>query len=126
MTVEIVLVDAVHCLINSDWTLNKELANYLKSLNLKVYIITNASAEKISAIIDDFEIFTLENNPAKTDSLYFEKFISEKNEGLADNLFYFDHSQANLDSAKSAGLSKLFLWTGDLEELKSWFVKTLK
>ncbi len=116
-----IMIDAVHCLVNSDWTLNENLADYLKSLNLKVYVITNAPSEKISSIIDDFEIFTLENNPSKTDSKYFEAFLEKV--GLSDDLYYIDHLQDNLDSAKSAGITNTFLWTGDLDKLKDWLKK---
>ena len=112
------MIDAVHCLVNSDWTLNEELADYLRSLDLKIYVITNASPEKISEIIDDFEIFTLENNPPKTDSNYFEAFLEKV--GSADDLYYADHLKDNLDSAKSAGITNTFLWTGDLDRLKDW------
>jgi len=113
-----IMIDAVHCLVNSDWTLNEELADYLRSLDLKIYVITNASPEKISEIIDDFEIFTLENNPPKTDSKYFEAFLEKV--GSADDLYYADHLKDNLDSAKSAGITNTFLWTGDLDRLKDW------
>ena len=113
-----IMIDAVHCLVNSDWTLNEELADYLRSLDLKIYVITNASPEKISEIIDDFEIFTLENNPPKTDSKYFEAFLEKV--GSAEDLYYADHLKDNLDSAKSAGITNTFLWTGDLDRLKDW------
>lgn len=105
------LVDAVRTIISSDkeytidtWWLNKDLADYLKTLNdCRIIVVTNALGLKLAKIqryLSDysFEIYSLENNPWKTDPEYFKKLLWDKRI-KASNCFYFDHKQENLYAA---------------------------
>gem|GEM_PF-2866150 len=85
--VKVILVDAVRGIINSDkdynneaWSLNLELAEYLKALPQPKIVITNAAGEKLTQIKEilkdySFEIFSLESNPNKTDPEYFNQLL---------------------------------------------------
>ncbi len=120
--VKIILVDAVRWIINSNeeydsntWSLNLELAQYLKTLSQRKIVVTNASGEKLDLIkellIDyQFEIISYENNPSKSDSEYFKKLYSTL--GIdSSTTMYFDHKQESLDSAVIAGITNSFLHT---------------
>jgi preprotein translocase subunit SecA len=120
--VKVILVDAVRGIINSNeaydsdtWSLNLELAEYLKTLPQRKIIVTNAAGEKIDFIKEiiksyGFEIVSYENNPSKTNSEYFSTLLSTFNLQPWTAL-YFDHKQENLDSASEAGITNSFLHT---------------
>jgi FMN phosphatase YigB (HAD superfamily) len=98
------LIDAIGCLINSDFTLNTELLSFLNSKTENLVLITNAKDENLQRIKDllvgeKIQIFTKEFNPIKTDPKYFEVFLSEFNI-KAEECFYIDHDKKNLESAK--------------------------
>lgn len=110
------LVDAVRAIITSDveynydtWWLNKDLADFLKSLNgIRIIVVTNASWIKLDTIIRylsdySFEIYSLQNDPWKTEVAYRNTLLSDKNISPSDCV-YFDHKQENLDAAKWAGI----------------------
>jgi leucyl-tRNA synthetase len=105
---KVILIDAIGTLYTDDenniFEINKDLANYLSSLNTKVIVVTNAKGEIYSRLneqlIDyNFDLFSLEFNPAKTDSSYYKILIEKYNLDLA-NTIYIVHSQDNLISAK--------------------------
>jgi preprotein translocase subunit SecA len=92
--VKVILVDAVRGIINSNeaydsdtWSLNLELAEYLKTLPQRKIVVTNGAGEKldlIKSLLKDysFEIVSYENNPSKTDSEYFKNLLSILNSDL--------------------------------------------
>jgi FMN phosphatase YigB (HAD superfamily) len=98
------LIDAIGCLINPDFTLNVELLQYLQFRNESLVLVTNAKDENLLKIKDllaevKIRIFTKEFNPIKTDPKYFEILLSELNL-KSEDCFYVDHDTANLESAK--------------------------
>lgn len=118
-TTKVLLVDAVRTIISSDTEysvdtrgLNKDLADYLQDLNgYRIIVVTNASdlkLEKIKRYLSDydFELFSLANNPSKTDPRYFENLLAHYRLQGEDCL-YIDHQQDNLNAAKEQGIS----WT---------------
>lgn len=114
----VLLVDAVRTVISSDevytfetFALNKELADYLQTLPQRKIVVTNALGEKLDRIKEllrgyDFEIYSLEKNPSKDAKEYFEKLVAEKKLAI-DELFYFDHLEANLQSARKVGIQAM-------------------
>lgn len=112
---KILLVDAVRTVISSDVEynidtrgLNKDLADFLKSLPNRKIVVTNAPGvklEKIKRYLSDydFQVYSLENNPGKTDPEYFKKLLADFDLKVED-CFYFDHKQENLDAARSIGI----------------------
>lgn len=110
------LVDAVRTIISSDkeytidtWWLNKDLADYLITLNnCRIIVVTNAPDLKFAKIQRyladyDFEIYSLENNPWKTDPEFFKKLLQDKKINASD-CFYLDHKQENLEAAVMNGI----------------------
>lgn len=119
------LVDAVRTIITSDieynydtWWLNKDLADFLKNLNnIRIVVVTNAPWIKFDKIIRylsdySFEIYSLQNNPWKTEVTYRNTLLLEKNLNPSD-CFYFDHKQENLDAAKQAGIQWVLYLNND-------------
>lgn len=126
--VKTIIVDAIYTLISSDeadtskeyddsstWSVNLELASYLNTLSQRKIVVTNAAGaqlDQIKTLLNDynFEIFSLENNPNKTDTEYFNKLLLALSlEPWA--LVYLDHSQASLDSARKAWITNTWLHT---------------
>jgi leucyl-tRNA synthetase len=102
-----ILVDAVNTLFaknEEELTLNIELAEYLNSVDATKIILTNAKDEvlvKLKDLIKDYgwQVFSLKFEPEKTDPEYYKTVVKEFNLDL-NNTIYFDHSLANLESAK--------------------------
>jgi FMN phosphatase YigB (HAD superfamily) len=99
------LIDAIGCLINPDFTINLELLQYFGSRNETLVLVTNAKDENLLKIKDllaaeKIRIFTKEFNPIKTDPKYFEILLSELNL-KSEDCFYVDHDKANLESAEA-------------------------
>lgn len=115
--VETILVDAVNCLIKKDGK-DAKLIEILESLNKKIIVATNGNKEAVAKILENkFEIFSLNKSPEKSDPEFFKRLIEKYN--LDKNrIFYFDHKQENVDSAKSLGISaKLYQSTEQIEKV---------
>lgn len=104
------LIDAVYCLISSDEdgniesrALNTELADKLSKLDDDIIVVTNARWDNYKKVREllinyNFQTYTLENSPKKTDPEYFARVLMYY--GLKpDECYYLDHSQENLDAA---------------------------
>ena len=128
--IEIILVDAINCLIDKEKGLNKELAEYLKNTNKKIIVVTNAdkkeTLEKIKPY--DFEVFTLNNNPDKENPEYFKKLTKHYNIN-PNSIIYFDHKKERLESAIKAGLINVELFKNNkqifnfIENNKAVYIK---
>jgi len=107
--IKAILVDAMYCLFDKDRNLNKELFSMLNNYPTKLIIVTNADLNDTKNkpltefISDNIDIYTLKNNPDKSNPEYFEKLLNKYN--LKPNeIIYFDHSEDNLNSAKKLGI----------------------
>ncbi len=104
--IKVILVDAINCLINKNDGINKELADYLNNLNKKIIVVSNAEKDSIKHQLKDydFEVFSLNKNPEKSNSLYFKTLL--KNYNLSQNeILYVDHNKENISSAKNLGIN---------------------
>ena len=106
---KVVLVDAVHCLVDAEGKVNQELRTYLDVLGNKKIVLTNAPKENHKVFFKniDYEIFTLENKPNKKNPDYYEKVLKKFNLG-ANDVIYFEHDKESAESAKSVGINTLF------------------
>lgn len=132
--IKIILVDAVRGIINSNeaydtdtWSLNLELAEYLKTLPQRTIIVTNAAGdnlELIKTLLKDypFEVVSYENNPNKSDSEYFTKLLATRN-SQPETILYFDHKQANLNSATQAGITNSFVHTDTFATIEQLWLR---
>ena len=124
---KIVLVVAVHCLVDEEGNVNEKLKNYLDSLKNKKIILTNAPKEKEKIFfknIKSYEIFTLENNPNKKDPEYYKKFL-EKFKLSSKDVVYLEHDEESVKSAESVGI-KTILYKDNLEKIKDFINKNIK
>ena len=109
------LIDAVKTLISSDadYTyetrdLNKELADYLATRSEHIIVATNAFGDKYKRIREllssyNFDTFTLENRPSKTDPEYFAHLLEYYGRD-PEQCFYIDHKSENLEAAAQVGI----------------------
>lgn len=68
----------------------------------------------------DFELFSLQNNPPKTEVTYFKQLLKHYHLKPKDAV-YFDHLQANLDAAHQTGISGILYTT--IETALDYFAK---
>ena len=128
-----IILDAVHCVINSDadatlssFTLNKELSDYITHFSLKVIVVTNATDNKLLKVAELLHPYTEQtdpnkkrvicsyaNNPPKSDPQYFHNVIAYYQLDHETTL-YIDHDQMNLTSAQQTGITNTLLYTDNM------------
>jgi FMN phosphatase YigB (HAD superfamily) len=102
--------------------LNQDLFEYLNSRPERKIVVTNAKDEILKEIKkllknSDFEVFSLEFNPEKTNPQYFEILLQSL--GLeAKDCLYLDHSLDNLNSAKQVEIPGILYQNNDFSEFK--------
>lgn len=123
LKIDTILVDAINCLIDKERGLNEELANFLRQTGKKIVVVTNASEKEIKSFLKDynFDVFTLNKNPEKTNLDYFKQLLNKHNFNT-EKIIYFDHKEENLESAKKAGITNIKLYE-DNEQIKKWIEK---
>jgi len=111
--IKAILVDAINTLFDKERKVNQELLNIINSYNLKIIVVTNIieNDQKNKPLVEiskknNLEIFTLEGNPKKSSSRYFEQLL-KKYPLKPEEIIYFDHKKENLDSAKKAGITSI-------------------
>lgn len=120
--IKAIIGDAMHCLINKETQeINKVQAEMLKETGLKIIISTNSNPKKVKEILKnyDFEIFSLEKDPDKSNPEYFEKLLKKYSLNPGE-VIYFDHKEDNIKSAKKVGI-KVELYENDKKT--SQFIK---
>lgn len=101
-----ILVDAIDTLVIKGQGIDQEIFDLLESFPNRKIVLTNATEERMEE--PDFaevpyEIFTLSNDPSKSDPDYFTMMLSHL--GLeADQVVYFEHNLEAVKSAESVGI----------------------
>lgn len=101
-----ILVDAVECFVSEEGVMNEAMYQLLETYPNPKVILTGAPDEKLSMYGLDkvpYEVFSLKQNPPKSDPEYFKMFLSSKNLS-AENVIYFEHSTEALKSAESVAI----------------------
>ena len=122
---KIILVDAVHCLVDENGKVNKELKDYLDKFENKKIILTNAPHNKHKDFfsgVKDYQIFTLENKPNKKNPEYYNEFLEKFNLN-PEQVIYFEHDKESVQSAKSIGI-KTFHYKNN-KEVKKFIEESL-
>lgn len=99
---------------------NKELVDYLMTLPQRKVFVTNADSAIIKEVFKqywDIEIFTLNNNPNKSDLEYYKQ-LSRYLQQSPLHCIYFDHNEKNIDSAKNAWYNQLLLHTNNRDTIQ--------
>lgn len=102
-----ILVDAWNTLVVEGEGVSKSLFELLETYPNRKIVLTNANEEKQKELGLDavpYEMFTLGNNPPKTDPSYFEKMLAHFGLTTAD-VMYFEHNAEAVKSAQSAGIT---------------------
>jgi HAD superfamily hydrolase (TIGR01509 family) len=127
-----ILVDAVFCFVverDSKWVAFDEMYKMLENFPNKKILLTGANDEKFLTFGLDkmpYEVFTLKNNPAKSDPKYYETFL-EKYNFKSNEVIYFEHNEVAAKSAESVGI-KTYLYDQekeDVDALKTWLTDNL-
>lgn len=115
-----ILVDAIFTLVLETGEINQPLLDLLETYDNPKIIVTNADSDQMVqfGLVDmPYPIFTLANDPAKTDAKYFKKLL-EHFEITSDEVVYIEHNQLAVDSAKSIGIDT-FLYDPDKKDMDS-------
>ncbi len=98
-----ILVDAVDTFVSDNGEIFEDLKELLDSFENRKIILTGAPYTKFPVYNLDkmpYEVFTLEQNPPKTDSEYYERMLEHF--GLSvDDVVYFEHNVDAVESARS-------------------------
>ena len=106
--IKAILVDAINTLIDKEKGINKELAEFLQNTGKKIIVVTNADKKEVESKIKgyNFEVFTLNKSPDKSNPKYFKQLLEEYNL-KQDDIIYFDHKGDNVKSAKSNSINAI-------------------
>ncbi len=124
-----ILVDIAHTFFIYDQGISGEMYDLLEEYPNRKILVTNADSEKMKkkGMTDlPYGVFTLENNPSKSEPEYFLELL--KCYKLEPNdVIYFDHKQKCVDSAKGIGIVSYYYDSDkrDLNELKLFLDKNL-
>jgi len=124
-----ILVDAIYTLILEDGSIFEPIHALLENYPNRKIILTGANDEQFKQFKLDqapYEVFTLKNDPEKTDPQYF-KILLEKYGLTADDVIYFEHDTEAANTAKSVGIVTYFYdhTKQDIGALKQFLDKNL-
>lgn len=106
---KVILVDAWNTFVTEAW-IDKEMQKILDRFPNKKIILTNADSEKqkeFGIVNMPYLVFTLSNNPPKTDPEYYKRMLS--NFWLtSQNTLYFEHNPDAVKSAESLGIKTMW------------------
>lgn len=115
---KVILVDAWNTFV-TEVGVDMEMQKILDRLPNKKIILTNANNEKqrgLWIVNMPYPVFTLSNNPPKTDSEYYKRMLSNF-WLISENTIYFEH---NPDPVKSAELVWIKTMWFDKEKRDLW------
>lgn len=124
-----ILIDAVNCFVSEEGKIFEEMHTLLENYPNRKIILTGANYEKYDIYNLDkmpYEVFTLQHNPEKTDSKYYETMFQHFSLAKED-VVYFEHSPEAVKSAQSIGINTYFYDndTKDLVGLKVFLDKNI-
>jgi len=105
-----ILVDAWNTFVD-DKGVNKDIQSILDKYKNQKIILTNANEEekiKFGIVNMPYPVFSLAHKPNKPDPEYFKKMLAHFNLS-AENVIYFEHNEDAVNSAKSLGITTLWL-----------------
>jgi len=125
-----ILVDAINTFVIKGEGIDQEIFDLLESFPHRKIVVTNADEDRLAE--SDFaevpyEIFTLSNDPAKTDPEYFRQLLGHLMLE-AEDVVYFEHNPKAVESAESVGITAYQFdpEKRDIEALKNWLEMMLK
>ena len=115
-----ILVDAIYSFVLEDKSIFKEMYELLETFPNRKILLTGASGGRFKEFGLDkvpYEVFTLEQNPAKSDPNYYKKMLNHFNLN-SNEVVYFEHNDEAVKSAESVGI-KTYHYDPDKKDLQS-------
>lgn len=117
-----ILVDCINAFVDKNSWVFQEMYQLLETYGNTKVILTSANWEqqdKFGLNQLPYPLFSLEHNPEKSDSKYYEIFLKEY-ELESSNVIYFEHNIDACKSAKKVGIKTYYYDASakDLGELK--------
>lgn len=115
-----ILVDAAGTFVIEGQGIYQPLYELLESYPNRKIIVSNANDGQLieyGIVNMPYEVFTLKHNPNKDNPEYFKILLNHFNLAV-DDVIYFEHSQAAVDSAASLGVLSHF-YDADKKDLVS-------
>lgn len=119
-----ILVDAINTFIIKGQGIDQEIFDLLESFPNRKIVLTNATEERMEE--SDFaevpyEIFSLYNDPGKSDPNYFTMMLSHLGLKVSE-VVYFEHNPEAVKSAESVGIKTHYFdpEKRDLKELRDF------
>lgn len=127
-----ILIDAADTFtieIDGKYVIFDELYKLVETYPNRKIIVTNANeeqAKQYGLVNLPYELFSLEHSPNKPDPNYFNKLLNFYNL-KADDVVYFEHDTAAVESAKSVGIVSYFYDVSkkDINAVKAFLDKNL-
>lgn len=105
-----ILVDIAHTFFIYNQGIFKEMYDLLEEYPNRKILVTNAGTEKMEKegmVNLPYEVFSLENNPPKSEPEYFARLLKHYVITCSD-VIYFDHSMEYINSAESIGITSYY------------------
>ena len=124
-----ILVDAIYTFVIEGKGIFKAMYDLLETFPNRKILLTGASGSRFKEFSLDhmpYEVFTLSNNPPKSDPLYYKKVLEHF--GLKNtDVVYFEHNVSAITSARSVGIQTHHYdpEKKDIEELKTFLTENL-
>jgi len=124
-----ILVDLAHTFFIYDKGIFKEMYDLLESYPNRKILVTNASNEKMKEKGMNnlpYEVFTLENDPNKSEVKYFKELL-EHYKLNPEDVIYFDHILDCVKSGELTGITSYYYDESkkDLDKLKEFLDSNL-
>lgn len=124
--ISVLFVDGMHCMYDEAFSVNKELLSLLESYHLQKIIVVNGFEKRARAALQKkFEIFSLEEEGIKKNTLEYWKRVLSYYHLKAHEVLYFDHDKNNVETAQSIGIHAL-QYTKDIKKIKTFLEKYLE
>ncbi len=120
---KVILVDAVHTLVienEGGFSIFNEMYTLLETFPNRKIVLTGANDEQFKEFELEkvpYEIFTLKQNPKKTNPEYFRKLL-QVFDLRPEQTVYFEHDDQAVKSAESVGIVSYF-YNAEKKDLKS-------
>ncbi len=105
-----ILVDAIDTFVIKDQGIDQEIFKLLESFPNRKIVLTNAPEERMEEpdfLSVPYEIFSLYNDPNKSDPEYYRAMLSQLMLS-AEEVIYFEHNPEAVKSAESVGIKTYY------------------
>ncbi|MCH1548280.1 MAG: hypothetical protein L7S44_06980 [Flavobacteriaceae bacterium] len=123
---KVILVDAWNTFVKNN-EIDISLHSFLDRFKNKKIILTNANDKQLiefGIVNMPYEVFSLSNNPNKSDVNYYKILINHFNFKI-ENLLYIEHNIDAVNSAKSIGIKTHHYKESEDYKLKEFILKNI-